>query len=455
MVGDNVTRYGTSRRQLLYGGAVAAVTGLFAGCSGVESTSGAGAMSEATDVTHDVTTWDRYDSGWKPPTDAPAGSFDIEILAERLEIPWDLAFSPSGELFVTERTGRVVTLDAGEMQTIAEPADIIDAEAIEPGSDDGSWLVPGREGGLLGIAVHPTYPDPPLVYVYYTAQTDDGRRNRVVAFDTTASDPAEASWPIVDGIPADTYHNGGRIAFGPAKYLWIATGDADAPLETTERTRDTGSLAGKTLRVRPDGSAPESNPDIGSDADPRVYTYGHRNPQGISWLPDGTPVITEHGPGGGDEINVLRAGEDYGWPVARNSGDFDPYTETSYRPPVADADSWAPAGSVFYTGDTVPALKNRLLYGGLISQQIIAATIAPAEGKAPKPDHETVYDGEGYDGAYHAATTAFFGDELGRVRHVEQGPEGALYAITSNRDGRAGGNFPRDRDDVLVRITPA
>lgn len=403
-------------------------------------------------VDHDLSDWDQYDEEWSAPETAPGSGFETEVLAENLEIPWDLAFAPSGELFVTERTGRILTVTEGDYKTVAAPEDIIDAEALEPGSEEDSWLVEGGEGGLLGIAVHPTYPDPPLVYTYFTVQADGERTNRVVAFDTSAENPAEESWPIVEGIPGHTYHNGGRITFGPANYLWIATGDGDPAIDNPERIADPGVLGGKILRVEPDGTAPEDNPDI-AGGDPRVYTYGHRNPQGIVWLPDGTPVISEHGPGGGDEVNVLRAGENYGWPYARDGDDFESYEGTDYQPPVASASSWAPSGSLFYTGDAVPSLQGRMLVGGLISQQLNVVTIARDESRLAD-GHATHHDADWLDSEYYAASTPVLADALGRIRHVEQGPDGGLYAVTSNRDGRASGRFPTERDDVLVKITP-
>ena len=405
-------------------------------------------------VEHETADWDRYDPDWEAPETAPEpGGYGFEVLAENLAIGWDLAFAPSGELFVTERTGRILTVNEGEYEPVAAPDSVVDAEALDPGSEEDSWYVTGGEGGLLGIAVHPNYPDVPLVYAYFTTEMDGERSNRVVAFDATAEDPTEESWPIVEGIPGDTYHNGGRITFGPANYLWIATGDGDPGIENPEKIADPGELGGKILRVKPDGTAPEANPDISEDADPRVFTYGHRNPQGISFLPDATPVITEHGPGGGDEVNVLRPGGNYGWPEARNSGEFQRYEGTGYQRPVADAPSWAPSGSCFYTCDSVPSLQNRLLVGGLISQRLLAVTIA-RDGSRLSADHGTVHDADWMDEAYHAASTGLLADELGRVRHVEQGPNGDLYAITSNRDGRADSGFPADRDDVLVRLHP-
>ncbi|SDJ79539.1 Glucose/arabinose dehydrogenase, beta-propeller fold [Halovenus aranensis] len=447
----------TRRRLLTAAGALSLST--VAGClseSDDESASptetSADGIPYDTSVDHEIEQWDQYNTDWTAPETAPQqGAYGIEVLAENLEIPWDIAFAPSGEVFLTERTGRILTVEQGEYETVTEPGAVIDAEALPPGSEEDSWYVEGGEGGLLGIAVHPNYPDVPLVYTYFTTETGDGRTNRVVAFDTTADDPADGSWVIVDDIPADAYHNGGRITFGPANYLWIAAGDGDPELDNPDAIADPGTLAGKILRVEPDGSAPAENPDI-EGGDPRVYTYGHRNPQGLAWLPDGTPIITEHGPSGGDEVNVLRPGENYGWPEARNSDGFDSYAGTDYQPPVANAPSWAPSGCVFYTGEAVPSLQGRLLVGGLISQQVVAVTVTQ-DGSRLSADHESRHDADWMDSEYHAASTPLLPDELGRVRHVEQGPDGELYAVTSNRDGRAGDGFPTRHDDKLVRLT--
>jgi len=223
------------------------------------------------------------DVAWDPPEGSPlAADLTVETLVENLEIPWDLAFTPDGELFLTERTGTVLRFESGNVVPVASPQDAIDAGAVEPGSDDRPWWVEGGEGGTLGIATHPSYPDEQYIYVYYTADGGD-RHNRVVRYDVGASDPAATEERLVEGIPADNIHNGGRIAFGPDGNLWICTGDAGKG----ERSRDLDSLAGKTLRVTPTGKAPGTNPDLGGD--PRVFTYGHRNPQGIDWLPGGVP----------------------------------------------------------------------------------------------------------------------------------------------------------------------
>ena len=395
------------------------------------------------------------DAEWDPPEGSPLeADLTVETLVENLEIPWDVAFTPDGELFVTERTGTVSRFESGTVAAVASPQDAIDAGAVEPGSDERPWWVEGGEGGTLGIATHPSYPDERSVYVYYTADGGD-RHNRVVRYDVGASDPAATEERIVEGIPADNIHNGGRIAFGPDDNLWICTGDAgDGAL-----SRDLDSLAGKVLRVTPSGKPPGTNPDL--DGDPRVFTYGHRNPQGIDWLPSGVPVVTEHGPTARDEIQVLRPGGDYGWNAVRGGPEDDSYDSYAAHddvvPPVVHTGAgtgWAPTGATFYTGDGVHAWHNRYVFGGLGSQAVYVLTLTPPDADPPPTDGTAWrFDVNWLDTAYTATVHRVLADKLGRVRHVAQSPDGDLYAITSNRDGRARGEFPRERDDVLVRIS--
>ncbi|WP_226022186.1 PQQ-dependent sugar dehydrogenase [Halomicrobium salinisoli] len=403
-------------------------------------------------VDHDETAWDGYDTEWSPPTDAPPTELSTERLVENLEVPWDLSFGTDGTLFITERVGRVLAFEDGEVRPIAEPDAAIDAGSVEAGAEENSWYVQGGEGGTLGVAAHPSYPEPPIVYVYYTYRTEDARFNRVAYVDASADDPADATGVLIDEIPADSYHNGGRLEFGPANYLWVTCGDS---LEGS-LAQDTSSPAGSILRVTPAGEPAPGNPDLGADADPRIFSYGHRNPQGVVWLPDGTPIATEHGPTGRDEVNRLVAGGNYGWPDVRQRDEY--LDADDVRKPLVntgESDNWAPSGAVFYTGDAVPGLRNRVLVGGLISQRLNVATVTPAGAEAPPVGDGVRYDQEWTDPDYVTTAHHRLADELGRIRHVEQGPDGALYAITSNRDGRAKGEFPTERDDVLVRISSA
>jgi glucose/arabinose dehydrogenase len=409
---------------------------------------------------HDIENWERYDPEWSAPETSPAdATFGYETVIENLEIPWDMSFADDRTLFFSERVGRISRYEAGEIETVTEPEDVIDhATAVSPEFQGEDWWGGGSEGGLLGIAVHPNYPGVPVLYAYYTYQSDDGGRNedptysnRLVLYDL--EDDAE-EYVVVDGIPGHRIiHNGARVAFGPRNYLWVTTGDSgEKPL-----AQDTGSLAGKILRLKPDGTPPEDNPGF---EDPRIHTLGHRNPQSISWFPDGTAVAGEHGEHARDEVNVIEGGDNYGWPDARGGPDDDTYGAypefPEFTPPVVNTgpgETWAPPGGVVYTGDDVPALAGRFVLGGLISQRLNVVSIYAGEA----PDiGGTRFDADWMHPEYEAVAHAFLEDELGRIRHVEQGPNGELYAVTSNRDGRSSepeeNSFPTGGDDRLVRI---
>ncbi len=445
-----------SRRQFV----ALAGAGAVAGCLGGSSD---GDNDETPDIVEDNYTHPKPGDGpgWETPTTSPRVAVEVETLVENLEIPWDIAFTGDGELFMTERTGQVLRFDSGEVSEIAQPQDAIDAGSMPPGSDERPWWVEGGEGGTLGIEVHPDYPDEEWVYVYYTAKTDDGKANRVVRFDAGASDPASTEETLIEGMPADSYHNGGRIRFGPDDNLWVCTGDAGKPAAA----QNASSLAGKILRIAPDGRIPSSNPELGGDR--RVFSYGHRNPQGIDWLPNGVPIASEHGPANRDEVNVLLPGRNYGWPEVRGvaddpSDEFDTYAERAdVTHPLVNTgpyNGWAPTGATFYTGDALPAWQNRFIVGGLASQSIWVITLTPSGVSPPPLDGEaTRYDAEWTHDAFTATAHRMLHNELGRVRHVAQSPTGELYAITSNRDGRPKEDtpFPRDSDDVLVRLTTA
>lgn len=401
-------------------------------------------------LSHDVADWEHYDPDWQAPSSSPTdGEIRTEVMVENLEIPWDLSFAPTGELFITERVGRILKFESGEVTKVLEPRDAIDAGSIPPGADEKSWWVKGGEGGLLGVAVHPGYPDPAYVYAYYTTNAG-GTHNRVSRFDASADDPAASEEVLIDAIPGGNFHDGGRIGFGPRNYLWVTTGDAGEDA----LARDPSSLGGKVLRVTADGDPAPGNPDLGGNADPRVFSYGHRNPQGVTWLPDATPVATEHGPTAKDEINLLEAGGFYGWPDARDEAAYRKHGDA--RRPVVNTGNttWAPTGCVFYTGDKVPQWRNRLVVGTLKGQHVSVVTLTPDGGELPPTDGGARrFDASWLDQSFTATSHRFFEDEFGRLRLVTQGPDGHLYAITSNRDGRPRDPFPTERDDVLVRLT--
>ncbi len=227
-----MTNEWSRRRALAVAGAA-----LVAGCSGAPSSDapggdGAPAGGDADTPTPEPTPVPEPDtaftpSEWTAPTDAPARDVERTVLVENLEVPWDVSVAANGDLFVTERVGRVSRFADGDLDTVFAPADAIDAEAVPQDQTEQQWWVQGGEGGTLGVAVHPDYPDVEVLYVYYTAQVDDGgKRNRVSRFDLSADDPAATERVVVGDVAANQFHNGGRIAFGPRGYLWVTLGDA-------------------------------------------------------------------------------------------------------------------------------------------------------------------------------------------------------------------------------------
>jgi glucose/arabinose dehydrogenase len=387
------------------------------------------------------------DPTWSSPAGSPVEADVRETTAVGgLEVPWDLTFA-GDDAFLTERTGGVRRFDAAALAT-GEGLDPDDATTVLSATDLPDRTGPG-EGGTLGVAAHPDYPDTPVVFVYYTA--DDDLRNRVVRYGLEAGELTA----VVDDIPAARWHNGGRITVGPDDRLWVLTGDAE---EKAAVAQDPASLGGAVLRVELDGSAPDDNPDFGEGSDPRTFTLGHRNPQGVDFTPDGEPLVTEHGPQGLDEVSALRPGGNYGWDVARGGPwnvQYDDYGDhAAYTPPLTNSGStttWAPSGATVYAGDAVPAWRNRLFVAGLRSQTLFCVTLT-RDGDGP--DGGTRFDDDWLDDRYVATVHRFYEGEYGRLRHVESGPDGALYLLTSNRDGRVGGEFPRDDDDRVVRMEP-
>ncbi len=344
---------------------------------------------------------------------------------ENLEVPWSLVFLPDGRALVSERPGRIRLIRDGKL--VAKPY----AELASTGGGSGvmgllTRLVAGGEGGLMGLALHPRFPDPPYVYAMHTYEGDGDTGNRVIRL-IDKGDHATFDRVIVDGIPGATFHNGGRIGFGPDGMLYVTTGE----IFDAERAQDRASLNGKILRVAPDGKIPADNPFPRS----KVWSYGHRNPQGLAWHPEtGELFISEHGPSGEyglrahDEINVVRKGGNYGWPLAVGAPGLKDYVD----PLVTWKDrAVPPAGIAFWKGD--------LYLAALGAGSLVRIGVARAG-----------------DGWRVTRIERWFADGpassvLGRLRAVRVGPDGMLYFTTSNRDGRG---KPRPGDDKIYRLEP-
>ncbi|MFP3939412.1 MAG: PQQ-dependent sugar dehydrogenase [Thermoanaerobaculia bacterium] len=343
-----------------------------------------------------------------------------EEVVDGLEVPWGIAFLPQGDLLVTERPGRLrlVELGVDGGRLVPEPVASVEAEAV-------------GEGGLLGIALHPEFESNRTFFLYVTVGARGAPKNRLERW-RLAPDARSATREgiVVDDVPAARYHNGGRLRIGPDGMLWVGTGDAGEP----ERAQDRRSLAGKLLRLSPDGEVPPDNPFPGSP----VYLLGIRNTQGFDWpgAEAETVWLTDHGPSGEmgrsghDEVTVAGAGENLGWPpiwgCRTGPGMVTPSLTWERAVP--------PGGAAVYTGDAIPEWRGDLLVGSLGARHLHRVVFG--EGEPPRVERHEVYFG-GRDG-------------LGRLRDVVMGPNGDLWVTTSNCDGR--GRCPPEGDRIL-RIT--
>lgn len=330
--------------------------------------------------------------------------FKTEIIAQNLDVPWELIFVPDGRIFFTERKGLIRIIENGKLKD--EPLAEINVLNI-------------GEGGLLGLAPDPEFSDNHYVYAYYTYRGPLGQiLNRVIRL-TERNGKAGDQFVVIDNIPGGGNHDGGRIKFGPDGKLYITTGDAGS----SDFAQDRSSLAGKILRINPDGSIPNDNPIEKSP----VFSYGHRNPQGLAFHPVTNRLFaTEHGPLAHDEINLIEKGSNYGWPSVRGISN-----NSSYIDPIAESgnDTWAPSGATFYNGNIFPQWENDLFFAGLRGEGVWRVEINDS-GRVE--NMEKIIDAR-----------------FGRIRNIVQGPDGLLYFMTNNRDGR--GN-PDSTDDKITRI---
>ncbi len=338
-----------------------------------------------------------YQVSPKKPTSVPEaeeGTTEIveEIVLTNLNIPWEIEFLPDGQMLVTQRPGSLLLVDKNQ-QTI----DVNGVRHI-------------GEGGLLGLAVHPDFEENNWIYLYLTSEVNGQITNRVERYQLIDNQLTDRT-VIIDNIPGSAVHDGGRIKFSSDGYLYITTGDAGE----SELAQNQESLAGKILRLNDDGSIPGDNP-FGTP----IWTWGHRNPQGLTWDDQGRLWATEHGrsgvQSGYDELNLIEKGQNYGWPVIQG-----PEKNEEMAAPVIQSGpntTWAPAGAQYYQGSIYFAgLRGSRLYEYKIEEDKLVEHLV---------------------------------NQYGRLRAVSLN-DGYLYLSTSNTDGRGD---PINEDDRIIKINP-
>lgn len=338
-------------------------------------------------------------SGGASPTASPSTAAGpapavVDTVATGLEAPWGLAFLPSGDAVVTERDSARVLLVAAADRSVTEVGTVGEA-------------APQGEGGLLGVAVSPAYEKDRRLFFYVSSTSD----NRVVSATLSPAGKLSTTEPVLTGIPLGPIHDGGRIAFGPDGMLYVATGETGEP----DLAQDQESLGGKILRITPRGKPAPGNP-FGT----AVWSFGHRNVQGLAFAGDQL-WVSEFGASAFDELNRITPGQNYGWPVHEGTGG----AAEGYTDPQATwgTDVASPSGLAF-AGDALwmAALRGNRLWRIPVD----------ADQAAGQPE-------------------AYFVGDYGRLRTVVLAPDGNLWVTTSNRDGRGD---PADEDDRILLVDP-
>lgn len=339
----------------------------------------------------------------------------VETVASGLEHPWAIAFLPDGNFLVTERPGRLrIVTPKGEVKKPVSGVPEVDAR---------------NQGGLLDVALDPDFEENRLVYLTYAEKGEGGTNGTAVARGhlTESMSPQLRDVEVIfrqTPKKDSTLHFGSRLVFDNEGHLFVALGERSR-VGMREESQDLDSHLGKVVRIWPDGTVPEDNPFVGEKgALPEIWSYGHRNQQGAALHPEtGRLWTNEHGPRGGDEINIPQAGKNYGWPIVSYGTEYS-------GAPVGDGESAAPgmespiyhwtpsigvSGMAFYTGDAIPEWQGSLFVGGLARPSLRRLTL---------------------DGEKVAGEETLLKDLGARIRDVRQGPDGALYLLTDDEDGK-------------------
>lgn len=347
-----------------------------------------------------------------------AGSLAVKSFAENLAYPWGLAFLPEGRVLVTERQGR--------MRVVSPQG------ALSPPVKGVPEVWAAGQGGLLDVATDKDFAGNRTIYFCYSEHAGQGGRTAVARAalddgDTPALDAVKVIFRQ-DGPLSSGNHYGCRIAQAADGHLFVTLGEH---FSTRDQAQNLGNHLGKIVRIAPDGSVPKDNPFVGrSDAKPEIWSWGHRNPQALAFNPaDGSLWEIEHGPRGGDEVNIIAAGKNYGWPVIGYGIDYSgaKIHEATSKPGIEQpvkywVPSIAPSGMAFYTGKLFPKWNGSLFAGALAGKMLVRLSLSgdkvTGEERLLQPLNE-------------------------RIRDVRQGPDGALWLLTDNAAGR------------ILRVTPA
>jgi aldose sugar dehydrogenase len=361
------------------------------------------------------------DGPWTFETFEPNTRIRVSIVAKGLSHPYGMAFLPGGDILVTERPGRLRIIRQG---------------VLDPKPIAGVPVVKAAElGGLLDLALSPKFSEDHLVYMTYSKATDKGVATSVARGRWDGTSLVDTADVFVTDPSGGKRVAGSRLIFGRDGNLFFSVGGAGENGDM--RAQDSGSDAGKMLRIRPDGTVPADNPFVSKAGyRPEIYSMGHRNPTGLAIHPEtGALWEGEQGPQGGDEVNIIQPGKNYGWPVVTYGRDYDgtfmtkqPWREDFTIPMIFWVPSIANAGMTFYTGDKFPAWKGNLFVAGMVEARI------PNSGQVQR----IVLNKDG-----EIRREAFFRDFRQRVRHVSESPDGYLYVLTDEDPG------------VVLKIEPA